>query len=216
MSKHDEIRGMQAGRSDEFREWVGAYLDGELSVDQRKRMDAHLKTCAACREELSELRALSSLLHFDSMPMSTTRADVFSQQVVSRLSQHHSFWMNRMEGSKFKLAPLAIFSIWAFCQAVLWVSGGLFLALRFIPSADNVIALLLPFVNFAANDSGNPAPGILGLSSIWSAVDSLFQATPLLGPLTLLNVVSLVLFSVLFLAWLGSFWQRNQTVKVED
>lgn len=34
------------------------YLDGELSAAERVRVEAHLGTCAACREELEALRAL--------------------------------------------------------------------------------------------------------------------------------------------------------------
>ena len=37
---------------------LSAYLDGELSVDERARVDAHVATCAACRTVLDDLKAI--------------------------------------------------------------------------------------------------------------------------------------------------------------
>jgi len=37
---------------------LSAYLDGELSVEARARVDAHLVTCAECRVVLDDLRAI--------------------------------------------------------------------------------------------------------------------------------------------------------------
>jgi hypothetical protein len=41
---------------------LSAYADGELDESARARVDAHLEACAACREALTELRALRGAL----------------------------------------------------------------------------------------------------------------------------------------------------------
>lgn len=42
---------------------LNAYLDDALSGDERRDIDAHLASCAECRQELAELRAVVTLLH---------------------------------------------------------------------------------------------------------------------------------------------------------
>lgn len=44
----------------EWREDLSAYVDGELPAERRVEVDAHLATCAACRQELVELRKLAA------------------------------------------------------------------------------------------------------------------------------------------------------------
>ncbi|MGH7400598.1 MAG: anti-sigma factor family protein, partial [Candidatus Rokuibacteriota bacterium] len=47
----------------EAREWLSAYLDEALALDERRRVEAHLATCAECRHELAGLRQTIALLH---------------------------------------------------------------------------------------------------------------------------------------------------------
>jgi len=47
---------------EELSEELSAYLDGELSSQQRSRLEAHLQRCTRCREELGSLRAVSRLV----------------------------------------------------------------------------------------------------------------------------------------------------------
>ena len=44
---------------DQFNEWAGPYLDGELSEEDRRRFEQHLQTCEACRRDLADLRNLA-------------------------------------------------------------------------------------------------------------------------------------------------------------
>jgi anti-sigma factor RsiW len=41
---------------------LGAYVLGALEREERSRLEAHLETCAVCREELEELAPLPGLL----------------------------------------------------------------------------------------------------------------------------------------------------------
>lgn len=44
-------------------EKLSAYLDGQLSAEEMRLVDAHLKTCPACQDELSSLEGTIALLH---------------------------------------------------------------------------------------------------------------------------------------------------------
>gem|GEM_PF-3258205 len=47
---------------EELSEELSAYLDGELSSQERAALEAHLERCPRCREELASLRAVSTLV----------------------------------------------------------------------------------------------------------------------------------------------------------
>jgi len=47
---------------DEMRALVSAHVDGELTPDQQKRLEAHLAECEACRRELADMQALKQEL----------------------------------------------------------------------------------------------------------------------------------------------------------
>jgi anti-sigma factor RsiW len=46
-------------RCDQFNQWAGAYLDGELSEADRRRFEEHLASCEQCRREVADLRNLT-------------------------------------------------------------------------------------------------------------------------------------------------------------
>ncbi len=47
---------------------ISAYHDGELPPDDARRLEAHLAQCAACAQELKELRGLSRALKNAPLP----------------------------------------------------------------------------------------------------------------------------------------------------
>lgn len=47
----------------EFNRMAGAYLDGELPDEERRRFEEHLASCDACRTELAELKRLTEDLN---------------------------------------------------------------------------------------------------------------------------------------------------------
>jgi predicted anti-sigma-YlaC factor YlaD len=54
-------------KCDQFNEWAGAYLDGELTEADRRRFEQHLATCEDCRREVADLRNLAEdldMMHF--------------------------------------------------------------------------------------------------------------------------------------------------------
>src|SRR4051794_23099316 len=53
---------------------IGVYLDGELDADQRRALEAHLPSCAACSRETGEVRSLKALFAAAEYPALSGRA----------------------------------------------------------------------------------------------------------------------------------------------
>ncbi len=49
-------------KHERFRQWLSLSIYGELSEDEQSRLGEHLEKCQTCRQELTELRRLQSLL----------------------------------------------------------------------------------------------------------------------------------------------------------
>lgn len=67
MNQHEEDRA-----HNRLRELLGPYVLGGLDADDRARLEAHLPTCAACRDELATYAGLPALLR-DGAPASAHR-----------------------------------------------------------------------------------------------------------------------------------------------
>jgi hypothetical protein len=52
----------QLGHADPFAMWDAAYVLGSLDADERRQYEAHLSTCARCREAVAELGGMPALL----------------------------------------------------------------------------------------------------------------------------------------------------------
>jgi hypothetical protein len=46
----------------QYKDLISGYLDGELSPDQRQRLENHLQTCPVCAEELRQFTAMKEEL----------------------------------------------------------------------------------------------------------------------------------------------------------
>jgi predicted anti-sigma-YlaC factor YlaD len=72
---------------DEFRSMISAYADGELTPDQRERLESHLSACDACKRELAEVRALKKELDMIK----------FTEPTDEQLERYWSSVYNRLE-----------------------------------------------------------------------------------------------------------------------
>ena len=45
----------------DYKDWMMAYVDGELDPDQRRQLEAHLAQCPACRTEMASFNALKTM-----------------------------------------------------------------------------------------------------------------------------------------------------------
>ncbi len=200
---------MNVPTNDYVKEWLGAYLDGELSADRRAWVEDHLAGCPVCQRELTELRALAQLLHADPAPAPFLEPQAFSRQVLSRLPAPRQSTWQRLLGFNLRFAPLWLFGAWAFFQAVILVSTGLFYALRLFPEAGGIAASLEPRWNLGWDSLLDytlfgSALSYLGLDHLTQGIGGAFW----IGPLAVINLVFLALLSVLFFAWLGGLYSH--------
>jgi predicted anti-sigma-YlaC factor YlaD len=202
---------MNEHANDYVKEWLGAYLDGELSADRRGWVEEHLATCPACQQELLQLRALTELLHADPAPAPFLEQEAFSRQVLKQLPRPVQPAWQRAFRLGLRFTPLGLFGVWAFFQAVIWVSSALLYAVRLFPQAGSVLEVLAP----AWSDRGYSlmGGGLLGRALIWSGLDALsvqIGGAIWFGPLTLINLALLALLAVLFFAWLAGLYSHHR------
>ena len=208
---------MSERANDYVKEWLGAYLDGELSADRRSWVEEHLADCLACQQELLELRALSALLHADPAPAPFLEPEAFSRQVLNRLPPPLQPAWQRALRLGLRFTPLGLFCAWAFFQAVIWVTSALLYALPLFPQAEGWLATLTPGWYGAGADL--LGYGYLGQLIQLSGLNGLTEGTDLsflFGPLTLINLVFLAVLAAVFFAWLAGLWtyRRSQSNEV--
>jgi hypothetical protein len=89
--------------SNHVKEWLNAYLDGELKNGKLRQVEKHLAECEECRAELESLQNLSNLLHDSPMPEFTSperfaarvglRLPHGQPRVAKRRAQDFGWWM---------------------------------------------------------------------------------------------------------------------------
>ena len=62
MTQFDRRSAGRPGDTDPFAMWDAAYVLGSLDPDERRRYEAHLSTCAQCRDAVAELTGMPALL----------------------------------------------------------------------------------------------------------------------------------------------------------
>ncbi len=199
-------------KMDIYREWLGAYADGELIAERRAWLEDHLAACPDCQQELRELRALSALLHADPLPAPSATPDVFSKRVIAHLPPSQPTRGQRLLQSSLRYVPMGLFAAYAFFQAVILVSGGLLLTLNWLPGGQQLSALvpaLAPGGEGALTSLFGLAVNSSGLSSLLEPVESWLVETPWTNPLALLNLFLIFVLGVFFCTWLAALWSHN-------
>jgi hypothetical protein len=169
------------------KEWLAAYHDGELDETRRQQLEAHLPTCASCRQELAALESLSNVLAVD-------------QLADGALTSLPAFW-RRLEPQLPDRAPATL-------SLVRWLPGiGLLMAnvlVQFIAIAGVAVMLVAGQLSW------------MGQLVAWvddALFDWLLGWLTWLVPaqwsgwgLSLFLVVLSAWLAVLYLAWLGYVW----------
>lgn len=98
MSEHEEVY------------WLSAFIDDDLTVDEKSRLESHLPVCEPCREELAALRQVRERL--SSAPRRAMPPDLIAQ-LESEWNQPPSrvrIWVGAMRLSQSRRwAPAAAF-----------------------------------------------------------------------------------------------------------
>jgi len=183
---------------------LNAYLDGELHEQRLREMETHLASCAACQNELRELRLVSDLLQADTVPVFTPTERFVSQLTLSLPRRTLGKQLPKPNSPAWWLVPVGLLGAWFFVQTVFTLTD--------LVSAANLTGLL------------GHASGWLGggaQESIWfSTATSLFSgqeagAQPTLSLLNNVSVFGANLLSgflwqavivLLYWAWLSIWW----------
>lgn len=189
-------------------EWLGAYLDGELSELRRLKVQTHLEGCAVCRAELEGLRRLSRMLQSTPTP-EFTPVDTFAARLALQLPRSEPAERSARRPILLGwLAPALLLTAWIFIQIVFGLSGavGLLDAANLFPDAR------LP--------AAAEAPHSLWYTALVNLLGGLFDELPR-STLAVLDQVSVfaagalgrlfwqALIALLYLAWLVVWWRRR-------
>ncbi len=170
--------------------WIGPYHDGELGEAGRKKVEAHIQTCADCRSELEAMQALSNLLREAPALPEEAHPERFVSQVQLRIGAQPArpLWQRGLRTSWW-LAPAGVVGMWAFGQAVLLVGG--------------FLSLLLPAL-------GRPSGlGALKGAAVW------WQINGSLALFFALNLGLSLFTAVLLGGWLASWWAAQKRKQLE-
>lgn len=201
--------------SDSMTEWIAAYFDGELSSERRAWVEDHLAVCADCRRELDDLHALSGLLQSVPVPAGRLSEEAFNHQVLRRLPPAHiPFWNKALRGG-LRYAPLGLFGLWAFSQAVVVVSGAVLLLLGLFPPANGVLQALSP-ASEAAEASLFSLLFQAGTFISLPAYTNVFEWIEWFSPLIFVELALLVVFAGMFLSWFAGYWSLHRLQAAES
>jgi len=91
-----------------------AYLDGKASVAERRKVEAHLAQCAACRERAEQFRLLFGVLDEWQAPPPSPSFDAAVRARVAQLPARGSFWAWLMPSPRAALAltVVVLLSVW--------------------------------------------------------------------------------------------------------
>jgi predicted anti-sigma-YlaC factor YlaD len=160
--------------------WLTAYFDDELGELRSQKVQAHLKECEGCREELAALSSLRQLLGDNPEASDLLPANLFASQVALRLTRRPSHpFMQRAITVAWGSIPAVLLAIWVFIQTLFILTSMGRIAMDLGLWSDLPSGLSLAVSNSPAN------------ALMWN-----------LGLSTLIGLA--------ILSWLASWWIRQQ------
>jgi len=146
--------------------WLDAYQDGELRPSQRRKVEAHLAECSACREELATRQALSAWLRDLPADLPLTPSERFTAQVMLRLPARRTPAASTPPNLLPWALPLILLLAWGLLQAISILNAWLQLGV-----SSGWLSHLLPGLRPAGSNSlwvgllsalggAAPAPGL--------------------------------------------------------
>jgi hypothetical protein len=189
--------------SDHLDGWIDAYLDGELTVLQVRRVEAHLAQCTGCRDLLQQRKNLSTMLK--ELPSATGLKPEarFVAEVDLRLRERRiSPGLPRQALHwSWQLVPLALLGGLAFVQTVMFLN-------RFtwaLPGGMNLLLARSSALSFTLQ-----APGILDDFLGTIGVGNLLDWNWLTG------LFAMFLIGLAYIGWLGSWWVSHRQLEANS
>jgi anti-sigma factor RsiW len=118
------------------RKMMSPYIDDALSPDQKKDFDGHIRSCAACREELEETRALHRLF---ASSQRFPAPYAFATRVLANLEEKEGGRLRSFFGFRplFLRAAQVVFALVVMTIGIL--SGNLLLPQRTTPTGQTAV-----------------------------------------------------------------------------
>ncbi len=186
--------------SNHMKEWLNAYLDGELKGRRLHQVEMHLAECAECQAELQSLQGLSHLLREAPAPEFTS-SERFAAQVSLRLPHEQP------TASKRKAQEVG----WWMILLLLWIFIGTTELVGNVVSKAEDFGLLsgAPAWLVAGSSTGAFWSGTLGEFGLLSG-DSLRWAelTEAFTRSRLPQIVWQAAIALLYLSWIAIWWAR--------
>ena len=189
--------------SEHILELLGAYIDGELSSGQIRRVEAHLDECQSCLEEYYALQALSAKLH--AMPVPDFPApERFAADVTLRLPRKPVKPMRtRALELGWWLAPVGLIVVWIFISTTILVSN-------VITAADDFGLLNSASAWLVAGPSGANYSAFIGQLGLlegsgleWFTFSEGFTRS------FVSNIFWQISIALLYLGWFAIWWVRH-------
>ena len=186
------------------KDWLPAYYDGELHSARLKRVEDHLKDCAGCRLELEHLRKLSALLQAAPVPARQISTQRFASQVELCLKEStpRSRWQSTLK-TGWQVAPLGLFFVWGFSQAVLILSS----LIAALGGFDRLLAGHVSIQELLLSLPTDFNPG--HLHRVVGVLTWLRGGEPFFDLITL-QLGLTVMIGILIWGWVASFWVYYQ------
>lgn len=185
--------------SQHIAEWIDAYMDGELSSEQQRRVESHLMECAECREQVEQRQKLSLLLQSAPPAADLKPENRFVSEIGLQMERRtaaarpQASWLKQAGKVGWYLIPVGVLAALLFIQTAMWVS----IAVGLIPGAEQTLTVQV-----------QSAPKLLpgAVSGALSAVDLLVM--PGWGWIT--AMISTAVLGLVYLGWLASWWLHHQ------
>jgi predicted anti-sigma-YlaC factor YlaD len=191
--------------SNHVKEWLNAYLDGELKGSRLHQVEEHLAECKACLAELESLQGLSVMLHEVSAPEFISN-ERFVSQVNLRLPQRRvaTTTSHSLFDIGWWMIPISLLMIWVFISTTTIVS-------EMVSVADNLGLLDKTTASFVSSPSEASAwtvtlgqAGMLqGNSLQWAERSESYTRN------VFPQIVLQVAVAVLYLTWFAVWWARR-------
>ena len=109
----------------EVKQLLAAYLDNEVTVEERRQIDAHLAVCPDCKKELDELAAAQNSLR-QAFHAATSRTEYHRdtwRELQPELEAYRPSFLSLLRTRRRRLVMTIIMAALIITLIVLWATG---------------------------------------------------------------------------------------------
>src|SRR5215211_1046643 len=191
--------------SNHVKEWLNAYLDGELRGSRLQHVEAHLAACEICAAELESLEKLSGLLQGVPAPEFTPPERLAAQVSLRLPRQQMTVSKKKILELGWWMIPLGLVAVWVFMNLSFLVSDFLSIANNF-----GLLTSVSDWMIFGTSNAAGWST-TLGQFGVLSGNSLGLAASVERFARTSLPQISLqVSIALLYLSWIAIWWARHQ------